>query len=174
MTEKSYKNNFNSEAMYCGTMLGIFWILTSAIYIFGLSIPFLSSLFLMLLIASPFYAGFLAIKFRKHECNNSITFVKAWIFLLIMHLCASLLLAITQYIYLIYFDHGYLFGFVQEQINLVLELPDIDDATKELMEQTSELWSKITVKEIVIQLFYSNIMITGIITPIIAFFVKRK
>lgn len=174
MTEKSTYNNFNREAMYCGTMLGLLWILTSAVYLAGLEDPIFSFIFLALLTASPFYAWHLAVRYRKRECNNNITLSGAWIFLIIMYICASLLSAVAQHIYFIYFDNGYLLGFMHEQLNLLQEQPGVDEATKILLAHTQELLGEITTKDIVMQLLTSNIMLSFVITFITALFVKRN
>lgn len=174
ITKKSDNNIFNREAMFRGTLLGVFWILMSAIYMMGLNTPILSYLFLVMFVASPFYAGYMAVNYRKRECNNSMTFVKAWLFLIIMYICASLLSAIVQYLYLVYIDNGYLFGVIQEQLDFLLKEPTIDDITKEALKQVSEIWNNTTAKDIVVQILSSNVMLTGIIAPITALFVKKN
>ena len=174
ITEKSDNNIFNREAMFRGTMLGVFWILMSAIYMMGLNTPILSYLFLAMFVASPFYAGYMVVNYRKRECNDKMTFVKAWLFLIIMYICASLLSAIVQYLYLVYIDNGYLFGVIQEQLDFLLNEPTIDDITKEALKQASEIWNNTTAKDIVVQILSSNVMLTGIIAPRKALFVKKN
>lgn len=166
--------NYNSQkAMQQGTILGLYWIATAAIYILGLSNTMLSALFLMMIIFTPFFAAALVVRYRKQECDNKMTFLTAWSFLIIMYVCASLLFAVAQYIYFIFIDNGFFMTFLQEQISLLQQVPELDPTTVDSLKQVAELWGEMTTSDIVLQFLSSNMMIAGIITPITAIFVKR-
>ena len=166
--------NYNSQkAMQQGTILGLYWIATAAIYILGLSNAMLSVLFLILITFSPFFAAILVAKYRKQECDNKMTFLTAWSFLIIMYVCASLLFAVAQYIYFMFIDKGFFITFLQEQISLLQQVSELDSMTIDSLKQVGELWGQMTTSDIVLQFLSSNMMIAGIITPITAIFVKR-
>ena len=61
----------SERAMFYGTLFGLYTIITNIAYITGLRVPFCSTLFLVLFIASPFVAGKLAATFRKREAGKT-------------------------------------------------------------------------------------------------------
>ncbi len=174
MPDNSNNKNFSQRAMHNGTLLGILWIVTSITYIIGLSNIIFSFLFLMLVASSPVFAWYLAVRYRKKECGNQIKYLQAWTYLIIMYVCASLLTAVAQYIYFAFIDNGYFISFIQEQISVIQQMPQIDEATKNALQQVSELWGKLSISDIILQFFNSNMMLTAIITPLTAIFVRRN
>ncbi len=106
MEEKSIKS-LSERAMYYGTIFGGVMIAANIFYLLGLSSSIFSTLFLLLILSSPFIAGRLAINYRKSEQDNQMTFIQAWHFLIIMYLCAALLTAIAQFIYFTFMVNGY-------------------------------------------------------------------
>lgn len=165
--------NYTQKAMQQGTIFGLYWIATAAIYLLGLSNASLSVLFLAMITVSPFLAGYLVVRFRKQECDNRMSFLNAWTFLVIMYICASFLFALAQYIYFAFIDGGFFISFMQEQIGALQQMPEVDSATKDALQQIITLWGQMSTADIVLQFLSSNIMIAGILTPITAIFVKR-
>ena len=88
-----------------------------AIYIKALTTPQMSPVFLILMIASPIYAGYLGIQYRKKECNNRLNFINSWALMIIIHLCAAVLSAIACYVYFQYMDNGLALSAFKEQID---------------------------------------------------------
>lgn len=166
-------SNYSQKAMQQGTILGLYWIAIGIIYILGLSNAVLSVLFLAMLAASPFFAAKLTARYRKQECGNTMTFIGAWSFLIIMYVCASLLFAVAQYIYFIFIDGGFFLSFLEEQINILQQIPELDAATIDAFKQIAEAWNQMTTSDIVLQFLSTNMMVTGILTPLTAIFVKR-
>lgn len=165
--------NYTQKAMQLGTIFGLYWIATAIIYLLGLNNASLSVLFLAMITISPFLAGYLVIKFRKQECENRMSFLNAWTFLIVMYICASLLFALAQYIYFAFIDEGFFISFMQEQINALQQMPELDSATKDALQQIITLWGQMNTADIVLQFLSSNIMIAGILSPITAIFVKH-
>ena len=172
--EQNNAKSLSERAMYYGTIFGGVMILTNIAYIIGLRVEAFSTVFLLLTAASPFIAGRLAATYRKRERNNSMGFVQAWLFLVIMYICAAMLTAIAQYIYFALIDNGFFMQFIQEQFSLVLEAEGLDDAVKDEIRTTAHLLAAMSTRDIILQIFSTNIIISPIITFIIAIFVRKK
>lgn len=160
--------------MYYGTLFAAMMILTNIAYIAGLKIEEFSTLFVLLIAASPFVAGRLAVTYRKRERNNRMSFAQAWLFLIIMYFCAALLTAIAQYVYFAFIDNGFFMQFIQEQFSLVMETEGIDTTLKEELRITADLLASMSTRDIILQIFSTNILISPFITLIIAIFVRKK
>lgn len=175
MSKKENRAEYNQAAMKGGTILGIIWIAATASYIGGLNNPILLFLSMILAFASPFYAGAFAIKFRKNECMNTMTFLQAWLFVMIMYICASLLLAIVHYIYFAFIDNGYLAQIFIENANNVLEqdaLLTAEGITQ--IETAKKLIQTITPTEWSISFLSMNLMTATFLAPVTALFVRKN
>lgn len=170
----TYKKGFNQEAMRCGTLLCVLWIAMYASCIIGFSIPMFSLLFLLFYVASPFYAGYLATRYRKRECDNVMPFFQAWTFIAIMYICASLLSAVIQFIYFRFIDNGYLMQVVLQTTEVVKENPDIFGTLSVDLDTAVKEFQSLGIRDIVFSILSSNIMNACLLSPIIALFVKRN
>ena len=66
-------------AMLFGTYLGGYWILKFILFPLGLTIPFLSFLFVGLTLCVPFMGYYYVRMYRNTVCSGSISFLHAWI-----------------------------------------------------------------------------------------------
>ena len=160
--------------MYYGTIFGLIMVFANVSYILGLQSSLFSMLFLGITIASPFIAGRFAATYRRRELDDRITFVQAWFFLMVMYSCAAILTAIAQFIYFKYIDGGYFMQTILQQFDIVQNTDGIDATLKEQIEATASLLKTMGTRDIVLQFFSTNIVITPFITIIIAIFVKRN
>lgn len=174
MQENNNNGTFSQHAMQNGTLLGLLWCVMYLSFIAGFTNIFYSFLFLALNIASPFFAGYLAIAYRKRFCENQLTYYKSLVFLFIMYVCAALLSAVMQTIYFSFFDNGYFIQTMQQMTGFLKESPEISDEMLQQLSIAIESLTQLGTKEIVINFLSSNIMNSAIITPIIALFVKRN
>lgn len=173
MEEKSIKS-LSERAMYYGTIFGGVMIAANIFYLLGLSSSTFSTLFLLLILSSPFIAGRLAINYRKSEQDNQMTFIQAWHFLIIMYICAALLTAIAQFIYFTFMDNGYFMSTILQQFDTFASMEDIDAALRRELTATADLLRPMGNRDIILQIFFTNIIISPIITFFIAIFVRRN
>lgn len=159
--------------MRSGAQLGGVMILTNIFYLAGLKSSLFSALFLFLFTATPFIAGRFAVIYRKRERGNRIGFTEAWLFLMIMFVCAATLTAVAQLIYFLFIDGGYFMEFLQEQFHTIATMEGVDAALKEQITTAAELLKKLTPRDLVMQFFGTNLMISPIITVLIAIFVCK-
>lgn len=160
--------------MYSGTLLGMLWTAMYASCILGFTSLVFTLLFLLLNISSPFYAGYLAVQYRKRECGNRMGFIQAWTFVLVMYLCASMLAAVVQFVYFRFMDNGYFTLVMSEIAAIIKENPAIAGDMAAQIEQAMSTLTSMTPKDLVTDMFSSNIMNATILAPIIALFVKKS
>ena len=173
MSTETDNKKFYNGAMHGGTMLGLLWIAMYASCIAGFGNPLFTILFLVLNIISPFYAGYIAKKFRRNECNNIFPFSKAFTFVFVMYLCASILSAVAHFVYFTFLDNGYLIQLLIEIKNIMMQnQAQFGDLATEF-DKTVEMFITLGTKGIVFNLLSSNIMNGIILSAIIALFVKR-
>jgi hypothetical protein len=170
--EQSTKGMLQTAMQY-GTNLGIFWIVAFAVYVISITTKELSLLFLMLLAAAPVYAGYLGMKYRKKECENKLTFLNAWSFMIIIYTCASVLSAIACYIYFYFIDGGTMLAAFKEQIDIYTSM-EIGEEMKKAFNETYDILSKLNASGICIQYFTSNLFISSILAPLTSIFVYKK
>ena len=168
------RKTFNNEAMRSGTLLGLLWIAMYAAAVGGMSNPSYLPFFMILFIASPFYAAYLAKCFRKKYCNNTMSFSQAWLFVLMEYLCASLLSAIVIFVYLKFFDSTVLTDTMGKMIQIIEQEPQIYGKSATQFKEAFEIYSSLSIRDIVLNITTSNLMNGTIIAIIIALFIKRN
>ncbi len=171
--EQSAKGMLQTAMQY-GTNLGVFWIIAFVVYIISITTTELSMLFLLMLAASPIYAGYLGIKYRKRECENRIGFLNAWAFMIIVYICASALSAIACYVYFYFIDGGTMLAAFKEQIDIYTSMEEIGDEMKKAFNETYDILSKLNASDICIQYFTSNLFISSILAPLTSLFIYKK
>ena len=166
-------NALTQAAMKYGTQLGLLWIAIFAIYIKALTTPEMSLIFLILLIASPIFAGYLGIKYRKKECGNKLNFISSWALMIIIYLCAALLAAIACYVYFQYMDNGLALSAFKEQID-AYQAMEIGEDMKKAFTETYDILANLSASDICIQYFLSNVFVSTFLAPLTALVVYKK
>lgn len=159
--------------MHCGTLLGMLWTAMYASCILGFTSLLFTLLFLFMNLSSPFYAGYLAVQYRKRHCNNNMGFIQAWTFVLIMYVCASLLAAVVQFVYFRFMDNGYFFLVISEISGIIKDNPAIIGDMAVQFETAFNSLAAMTTSDIVTNMLSTNIMNATILAPIIAIFVRK-
>lgn len=160
--------------MYYGTIFGAIMVAANIFYLLGLSSQTFSFLFLILTISSPVIAGQLTIAYRKNERENRMSFAQAWQFLMIMYICAAILTAIAQFIYFTFMDNGYFMSTILQQFDTLAGVEGIDATLQNELTKTADLMRSLGTRDIILQIFSTNIIISPIITVFIAIFVRKK
>lgn len=169
-----YSGGFNQTAMKYGTYLGITWAAMYIMLFNGVTSPMLLLMAMVLFFASPFIAGRFAIRYRKDELGNSMDFSQAFKFLFIMYICATLLSAATNYIYLNYIDNGTFLAQIDRIMSEAAKLQANDAAALEQLNATREMFSRFSTSSITWEFLNNNIFSSIFLPPIIAFFVKKN
>ena len=155
-------------AMLFGTYLGGYWILKFILFPLGLTIPFLSFLFVGLTLCVPFMGYYYVRMYRNTVCSGSISFLHAWIFTVFMYMFAALLTAVAHYIYFRFIDHGFVINAYESQIDILNKsgIPDI--------EETLETVKSLTPIDITMQLVSWNVFCGSLLALPTALFVMRR
>jgi len=114
-------NNFrqtNAFAMQYGLLLGGWGLLNLFIMILSFSQTFLSVVNTLMFIGSPVVATLLALRFRRNVTLKSEVFTlgRGFVFSLMMGIYAALWIAAGVFVYLSYFDHGYVFDVYEQML----------------------------------------------------------
>lgn len=174
MDNTPINKEFYQSAMRCGTALGAVWSIMYLLLFAGATSMLSISLCLTLYIASPFIAARYAAGYRRKECDNAMSYMQAWIFLLYMYICATLLSALVIYIYFSYIDGGAFFMTLQKMLDESMKIAGTDELMIKQIEQTKNIIENTTTSDFVWQLMNNNLLSTTILPAIIAFFVKRN
>ena len=173
MSEETEIKTFYHYAMRGGTQLGLLWIAMYASCIASFSSPIYSMFFLALNFSSPFYSARIAKKFRCEECNNTLPYSRAFTFVFIMYLCASLLSAVAQFIYFEFFDNGFIMQLLLQTSKILEENSAQFGNVAIEFKKSVEMLLSLGTKGIVFNILSSNIMNGIILSAIIALFVKH-
>lgn len=172
--EQENKKSLSERAMFYGTIFGGVMIASNIFYLLGLSSQTFSMLFLLLTISSPIIAGRITINYRTKELMNKMNFLQAWQFLMIMYICAAILTAIAQFIYFTFIDDGYFMSTILQQFDTIIKMNEIDSLLREELTKTATLLGSLSSRDIILQIFSTNIVISPIITVFIAIFVHKN
>ncbi|MGL4851515.1 MAG: DUF4199 domain-containing protein [Phocaeicola sp.] len=173
---KNQKPTLHECAMRSGTAMGAFWIFNFILFLLGLRIPFLTLLFLGLMLAIPFVAYRMTKAYRKVYCDNAISFGQAFIFTNSVFFFATLLAAIPQYIYFRYIDNGFIFEQYDSALSTLKEtMPEVElQQSIGQLEEMSQMLGALTPTELTFQLISQNIFFGILIAFAVALFVMRK
>lgn len=109
----------NTCSMQGGVVLGVFGILSLVVFRWSFVIPFFSTLFGVMMIASPILATFLTLRYRNlnYGVREPFSFAQGFFYTVFMGFYASVWIALFTYVYLQYFDHGRIFADYALSIN---------------------------------------------------------
>ncbi len=108
--------------MLYALVLGLWGIMSLVIFGIALSTPSLSLFSTIIMFSTPLLALYLTFRFRKNVTfdDESFSFTRGYVFTFFMGIYASLLVAVFVFIYLAFFDGGYIF----DSYEAVLSQPD--------------------------------------------------
>ena len=91
-----------------GAKLGLLWMVSFALFIGQFHYPVCGLLWLGTMVFTPFYVGILTKSFADRQPEGKISYGRAYTHSMMTVFYASLILAIAQWVYLQYMDHGFL------------------------------------------------------------------
>lgn len=161
-------------AMRYGTFMGIFWIIKFVFIPLGVSNPILHFLFILLTMFVPILGYIYARKFRNNYSDGTLSFIRAFTFLLFMYLFASILTALAHYIYFQYLDNGFLFETYRQQLETLKSVYPTDMLTSfDQLIQAFDTISSLTPLQLTFQLMSQNTFYGILLSLITALFVMK-
>lgn len=110
---KARQANFrqtNAYAMQNGLILGVWAIACHACFVGGLTIPMLSTLWMLLLVGIPIMNYLLTLRFRHIVgLDVNFTFTRGFLHSFLTLLYAAVWASVATFIYMQFFDNGYIF-----------------------------------------------------------------
>ncbi|MCC8188234.1 MAG: DUF4199 domain-containing protein [Bacteroides sp.] len=169
------RHQLHTYAMYCGTYLGIFWIVKFIFLPLALSYSFCMFLFVALTIGVPFIGYAFLKAYRDKVCGGEITFLNGWLFTVFMYMFASLLTAVAHYIYFRYLDQGY---FMEKYEMLVQTLLAADvsgmEVYRDQLEAMISEFRSVTPIDLTINMLSRNVFFGSILAIPTAWVARRR
>ncbi len=91
----------------------------------------------LLALSSPFFVGWRLISFRNSALNRVISFRRAFAYTVYTFFYASLIFAITQYVYFRFLDHGLFGSMVANSLQLLEPVYEQSGIDKQELEETA-------------------------------------
>ncbi len=96
-----------AQARADGLKLGLFWVLSFALFIGNFYYPICGILWMATMVFTPFYVGILTRRYALNSLEGSISYRHAYAHGFFTVFYAALILAIVQWAYFEFFDHGF-------------------------------------------------------------------
>ena len=157
-----------------GAMLAVLWVASFACYIAGIANPMYGMLAMCLMIATPFFVGRRLVKFRDEGLGGAISLGRGWGYSVYVFFYAAILLALAQYVYFAYIDHGYL----MQSFTHALQMPEAKQMIEQygmqqtLQESLAEM-SRLRPIDYALNVLTVNIMVGIVLGLPIAVFIKK-
>lgn len=133
----------NAYAMLHGLLVGVWSVAVFTVFVWSLSNPALSTLYLFAVMMSPVLVIMTTIRFRREvaEANSRFTFGRGFSHTLLVSVYGSLWLAIAIFVYLTWLDHGFIFDAytAQWQTPEMIDLFKATELDKQIAEATGGL-----------------------------------
>ncbi len=136
MAEKNQTTDILQAAMVLGVWLAGYQIIKLALFVFTLKSQLLALPFFAMAAGVPFIACRLVRKFRDSNSMNIFPFITAWLLTLMTFLCATVLSGVVAFVYLNWFDHGFLVSALSEQISESLQIYQSAGNTASMQKMT--------------------------------------
>lgn len=174
----------NAFAMQNGLILGI-WVLLAQYAIIGsFTYPMLSMVNLFMMLFVPILLFVMTKKFRTEVASTGVfTITQGFLHTFLTTIYASTWVAIGVYVYLSYFDNGYLFDSYVAYFNR----PEVNEllSQKEVQQELAATMQGMTFEELIdglrcvppatyaMMVFYGNLMVSPFLSLLIAIFLRR-
>lgn len=175
MIQQAEYLQFKAYARQYGAVMGLIWIVSFACFVGAVSIPAMSFCFDFSIILIPFLAAFFVRLYRDGIIGGSISFRRAFGYSAFIFFYATLILAIAQWVYFQYLDHGMIVGTMVQNINKpeFEEVLKLNGISKKEIEDNLQMLAETRPIDIVFAFIWLNMLAGLIISWIVALFSKR-
>ena len=147
-----------------GAMLSLLWIASFALYVVGISSPGYGLAAIILAIVTPFFVGSRLRHFRDDGLEGTISFMRGWVYTILVFFYGGLLFALAQWAYLTYMDQGYLLKAITEALNT----PETAAAMKQMgmtesLDESLSMLSQMRPIDLSLNMLTTNILIGVIV-----------
>jgi len=153
-----------------GAILALVWALAFALMVFAPRTSFGG----LLVLATPFVVGWRLRKFRDYALNGVISLRRGAAYSCYTFICASVLFAAMQYVYLRFFDNGRLLTVMRDAMNSVIPIYKSQGVSEQDITDAMTLLSQMTSIDITFMFMMQNICVGALLSFIIAAVCAKK
>lgn len=128
----------------------------------------------LLAVATPFFVGWLLVRFRNYALDGVISFRRALVFCLYTFFYASLLFAVGQYVYFRFFDHGSLLTMLMNSMKTLEPMYKAQGISLNELRQSLTMIGELSPIEVSFVFMMQNFMVGLILSFPIALFAHRR
>lgn len=128
----------------------------------------------LLALATPFFVGWLLVRFRNYALGGAISFRRALAFSLYTFFYASLLFAVGQWVYFRFFDHGSLLTMLMASMKAFAPIYEAQGISLTELQQSLTMVGHLSPIEVAFLFMMQNFMVGLILSFPIALFTQRK
>lgn len=153
-----------------GALLSLLWIASFAFMIYMPQSPFGS----LLMLATPFFAGWRLIQFRNYALEGVISFRRGLAYSLHTFFYASAIFALAQCLYFVFLDNGSFMTMLSETMNAMTALYKSNGIDTTALSNDMSRLSSFSPYEWTFMFFTQNIFIGAILSLFIAAICTRR
>ena len=159
-----------------GLVLAVLWLVSFCCYILGITSPLYGLLAMGLALATPIFVGSRLRRFRDKGLDGSISFLRAWAYVILVFFYGGLLFAVGQFVYFAYVDQGYLL----QTITDMMSVPETAEALKQMgmtdqVDEALQMMGTMRPIDIALSILTNNILLGILIgLPIAALLRKSR
>jgi hypothetical protein len=165
-----------SNARVSGAKLGVLWLVSFALFVGLFTYSFCGMLWIFTMVYTPFYVGLLTDAYSQTLPEKNISYLHAYghSFLTVFH--ASLILALGQWVYFQYLDHGMVINsytsFLTDKENM--KMMEAMGYTKKMVHQMIDMIQSLRPIDLSLQMLWTNIMAGFFISLTTALYVSFR
>lgn len=158
-----------------GAIMGLLWIASFVCFAMSQTQPLLSFAFDISIVGIPYVAAAFARRYRDAVLGGCISFRRCFFYVQLIFLYATLILAIGQWAYFEFVDHGQLVGGMMKSINSPEFQPVLEAYrySKEEVNKQMEMLTQTRPIDFALTFVWVNVIAGTILAWIIALFTKR-
>lgn len=172
------RNQLSAFARIDGAKLGVFWILSFALFVGNYYYPICGILWMATMIYTPFFVAFRTKAYADTLPEGRIGYFHAYLHSVLTVFYGSLILAIVQWMYFQYIDHGMVINSYTTLLSdkEVLKSMESLGYSKSMVDEFVAHLRQLRPIDIAIQMLWSNLMagiVLGTTTALYASFSRR-
>ena len=166
MTSETYLQ-LRAFARWDGARLGMMWVVSFALFIGRFTLPLCGILWMTTMVATPFIVAKLTNAYSLQTPEKHISYFMAFTHSTLTVFNASLILAIAQWVYFQYIDHGFLINTYAAILTDKANAPAIKAMgySKEMVSQLLDAIRALRPIDIALQMMWFN-MVSGLLISI--------
>ena len=160
MASREKYGRLSGSARVEGARLGVFWLISFALFRGSFTLPLCGVLWIATILFTPFYVGIRTEAFGRSLGAEGITYLEAFLHSFLSIFYGSLILAIGQWAYFQYFDHGVV---LNNYISILTDSKMKESLnamgyTQEIIDQLIEVLQSMRPIDIALQFMWSNVV----------------